>query len=92
MKHPNATVAAGGSGLSAFIVWICGNVLHWSLSAEDGAIIAGTVSAAVLFVGRNGIRGLWRRIWDGQEGTADVLELLTIAILVLVALTLWKVW
>lgn len=92
MKHPNAAVAAGGSSLSAFIVWICGNVLHWSLSAEDGAIIAGAVSALVLFIGRNGIRGLWKRIWNGQDGAADVLELVSIAILVLVALTLWKVW
>lgn len=66
-KNPNAAVAAGGSSLSAIIVWLLGH-FHIALSAEDGAIIAGAVSAVVLFIGRNGIRGAWRRLWSGQNG------------------------
>lgn len=66
MKNPNATVAAGGSTLSLLVVWLSGNVLHWALSAEDGALIAGAVSSVVLYVGRNGVRGIWRRFMDGD--------------------------
>lgn len=91
MKHPNAAVAAGGSSLSAFIVWIFGNVFHWSLSAEDGAVIAGAVSTVVLVIGRSGVRGLWRRIWDGEKGSVTVLELLGIATLVVALFIAWKV-
>lgn len=91
MKHPNAAVAAGGSSLSAIVVWLLGH-FHVALSAEDGAIVAGAVSAVVLFIGREGIRGVWRRIWGGEQGAADTLLLLTVAILVAVVLILWKVW
>ena len=92
MKHPNAAVAAGGSSLSAIVVWLLGH-FHVALSAEDGAVIAGALATVVLFIGREGIRGVWRRIWGGSEnGAADTLLLLTVAILVAVVLILWKVW
>jgi hypothetical protein len=92
VNHPNAAAAATTGGLATFVVWLSGNVFHWSLSAEDGAIIAGAVATVVLFIGRNGLKGLWRKIWNGQEGGADTLLLLAVAILIVVVLTLWKVW
>lgn len=94
MKHPNAAVAAGGSSLSVFVVWLFTNVFHWSLSAEDGAAIAGAVAAFALFVGRNGVRGVWRRIVDGagpEAGNVDVIEAAILAILALVILLVVKV-
>lgn len=66
-NNPNATVAAGGSGLSVLVVWLAGNVFHWTLSAEDGAIVAGAVASAVLFVGRNGLAGIWNRLMHGNK-------------------------
>jgi len=92
MKHPNAAVAAGGSSLSVFVVWLFTNIFHWSLSAEDGAAIAGAVAAAALFVGRNGLRGVWRRIVDGTDdtGAVDIIEAAILAILALVIVLVVK--
>lgn len=64
-NNPNAAVAAGGSSLSVFVVWLLGH-FHVALSAEDGAVIAGVVASAALFVGRNGLKGLWNRIVNGS--------------------------
>lgn len=84
MKNPNAAVAAGGSSLSAIVVWLLGH-FHVALSAEDGAVIAGAVSTVVLFVGREGIKGIWKKIWDGDHtGAITILELATLATLALV--------
>ena len=85
MKHPNAAVAAGGSSLSAIIVWLLGH-FHVALSAEDGAIIAGAVSAVVLFIGREGIKGAWRRVWGGQDGLTMVEALVVLLIIVVLVL------
>jgi hypothetical protein len=84
VKNPNAAVAAGGTSLSVFVVWLLGH-FHVSLSAEDGAVIAGAVASVVLFVGRNGIKGLWAKIWNGGEkGALDLIELVILVTLALV--------
>lgn len=70
MPHPNASTAAGTGGLAVFVVWLFGNVFHWSLSAEDGAVIAGAVATVVLFIGKNGMVGLWNLIKHGNNPTA----------------------
>lgn len=90
MKHPNAAVAAGGSSLSAIIVWLLGH-FHVALSAEDGAIIAGAVSAVVLFIGREGVRGVWQRVWRGQDGLTAI-EVLIVLSIVAIVLLLVKVY
>jgi hypothetical protein len=64
VANPNANVAAGGGTVATLLVWILGRE-HVSLSAEDGSILAGVFSSAVLFLGRNGLRGVWRRLIDG---------------------------
>lgn len=66
MQHPNATTAAGTGGLAVFVVWLLGH-FHVALSAEDGAIVAGVVATVVLFVGRNGLVGLWNLIKHGNN-------------------------
>jgi hypothetical protein len=91
MNHPNAAAAATTGGLATFVVWLAGNVFHWSLSAEDGAVIAGAVATVVLFVGRNGLKGLWRKIWNGEEGLA-MLEAVTLITAVAVVVLLIKVF
>ena len=66
MNHPNAAVAGGGTGLSVFVVWLLGH-FHVALSAEDGAIVAGAVATVVLFVGKNGLVGLWNLLKHGNN-------------------------
>ena len=86
MKHPNAKVAAGGSGLSVLVVWVLGH-FHVALSAEAGAIIAGAVASVALFIGREGIKGAWRRLINGQDGVT-IIELVIVLIAVGVLLLL----
>lgn len=88
MKNPNAAVGAGGSGLSVFVVWLATNVFHWSLSAEDGAVIAGAVVTVVLFVGRNGIKGLWKRLINGTSGQSGLTLIEALIVLVAVGVLL----
>lgn len=90
MKHPNAAAAATTGGLATFVVWLLGH-FHVDLSAEDGAVIAGAVASVVLYIGRNGIKGMWRRIWDGQDG-ASIIELLIVAIVVAIVVLFVKVY
>lgn len=90
MKHPNAAVAGGGSGLAVFVVWLLGH-LHIALSAEDGAVVAGAIATVALFIGRNGLKGIWKRLWNGQDGLA-LLEVLIALIIVAIVLLMIKVF
>ncbi len=66
-KHPNASVGvAGGAGLGTLLVWILG-LIGLDLSPEMASAIAGLLAGAVLFVGRNGIAGTWRKLWSGSD-------------------------
>lgn len=66
-ENQNA-IAGGvsGSGVGTLAVWLLNRWAKAGLSAEQGAAIAGGVAAAVLFIGRNGIRGVWRLVWRGK--------------------------
>jgi len=67
VSNPNAAVAGGTSSLAVALVWFLGNVWpHVALSAELGAVIAGGVSTVLLFIGRNGLAGLWEKIKHGS--------------------------
>jgi hypothetical protein len=70
-SNPNASVGAGGGILALFVTWLAGNLFHWNVSAEDGALIATVISAVALFVGRNGIRGVARIVWRGGAAGRD---------------------
>lgn len=70
--NPNAAVAGGGGLASVGVVWFLGNVYpHVEISAELGAAIAGGVSAVLLFVGREGLRGIVRVILNGTGRGGD---------------------
>jgi len=64
-NHPNATVAASGSGTAILIVWLLG-LLGVDIGAEVGAAIAGATATGLLFIGRNGLKGLMRIVWQGS--------------------------
>jgi len=64
-SHPNATVAASGSGTAILIVWVLG-LLGLNIGAEVGAAIAGATATSLLFIGRNGLKGLMRIVWQGS--------------------------
>jgi hypothetical protein len=64
----NANAVAGGTsgiGGGALVVWLLdlGGV---AVSGYLGALIAGAVATAFLWLGKNGIRGLLRTIWRGS--------------------------
>jgi hypothetical protein len=66
-QHPGASVGATGT-LAVVVVWLTGNVLHWTISAEDGAVLATVISAIALFLAHNGIVGIARIfIWGSKR-------------------------
>ena len=61
------TGAAGATTLLATIlIWILGRA-HVSLSAEDGSIMAGGLSACALFVWHFGVANIWRQFVHGDS-------------------------
>jgi hypothetical protein len=64
-KHPNATTAGvSGIGGGAAVVEILDQAgVH--VSGPVGALIAGSLATVALFVGRNGLRGVWNAILNG---------------------------
>jgi hypothetical protein len=71
-RHPNASVALGsGSGLGAFVVWLVG-LSGTSMPAEVGAAVGGIVAATALVIGRRGIKGVIRALWQGDQAPVEV--------------------
>ena len=65
MKNPNAAAAGGTIAPGVLVVWLLGH-FGVDMSAEVGTVIGGLAAAALLFVGREGIRGAFRRVWRGK--------------------------
>ena len=66
MKHPNATVGAvSGVGGGQIVVNIA-KALGYTISTGWGITIAGGLTAVALFIGRNGIKGVWRKLMNGS--------------------------
>lgn len=65
-KHPNASTATGLSGLGVAAVWLLGRY-GVTLSGEESVMVGGAVTSAGLFVGKRGIRGVFRLIWRGSS-------------------------
>ena len=66
MKNPNAVIG-GGSGLGggSIVVYLL-SLSHVSISAYAGVAIAGAITGAVLWVGREGgLAGIWNKIVHG---------------------------
>jgi hypothetical protein len=66
-KNPNAIVG-GGSGVAGgvAVVYVL-SLFGIDVDPMVGAIIAGGFSAVVLFLGREGVRGLFRLVWRGRS-------------------------
>jgi hypothetical protein len=66
-RNPNAAVAlTSGSGVGALAVWGL-TAAGVGIPPEIGAVLAGAVSAAVLFVGKNGLVGVWGLVMRGRS-------------------------
>jgi hypothetical protein len=63
--HPNSTVAAGGAGAGALVIWAASR-FGVTLTAYEGIAVASGLSTAALLVGRDGIKGLARVVWKGK--------------------------
>lgn len=67
-KHPNAivggTAGIGGGEIAVEVL----DVLGVHVSGPAGVLIAGALTAVALFVGRRGLRGVWRVIVNGTGG------------------------
>ena len=67
VKHTGA--AGGATVLATVVVWVLGR-MHVPLSAEDGSIIAGALSACVLFVWHYGFANILRHAVHGDAPDA----------------------
>jgi hypothetical protein len=67
-KHPNATVAGGLGGVAALVAWLA-ELEHVAMPAPVAVLAAGILTTVVLAIGRDGVRGIARRLWRG-DGTA----------------------
>ena len=68
MKHPNATAAGTAAGVVGAVLWLleAAGVDVPEPPVHVTVWIGGAVSAVVLVIGRDGLRGLARRIWRGE--------------------------
>jgi hypothetical protein len=64
--HPNAAVGGSTATGALVVVWILGRV-GVTLTAEEGAVIAGAASTLALLIGRNGVKGVVGMVWHGSK-------------------------
>ena len=65
--HPNATVSVGSGVSGGLAVVYLLSLLGIHVDAYVGGLVASAVSGLVLLVGREGARGLLRRVWTGGK-------------------------
>ena len=63
-SNPNASTAGGLTVVGVLVVWMTGH-FGWSLTGEEQVVISGAITTSGLWVGKNGIRGLFKRFWKG---------------------------
>lgn len=59
--------AAGGGGIAVLLVWGL-DLAGVPLTPAAAAVLAGLIATAAAALGRDGIRGLARRLWRGVNG------------------------
>lgn len=63
--NPNAVVGGGsGASLGLGVVWLLGKA-GVSLDTYTAGLVVSGVSTLVLFIGRNGLAGVWRFLIHG---------------------------
>ncbi len=65
-SHPNTSRSVGGGAGAIAVVWILG-YLGVDLTAEAGAALATIAGGALVFIGRDGVKGAILRLWHGQK-------------------------
>lgn len=69
MSHPNAVIGgASGAGGGALIIYILG-LFHAHIDLYAAGLIFTAASSLVLFVGRNGLAGVWAFLKHGTSGS-----------------------
>lgn len=63
-NHPNATTAGGTGSLSVLLVYLL-SVFGVHIDPALAAAIPTILTTAVLWIGKKGIKGTFRAIWDG---------------------------
>lgn len=63
--NPNARVAGATTLAAAVITWAA-HKLGWTLESYYAVVIAGGATSALLWVGKEGLRGVWQRILNGR--------------------------
>lgn len=67
-RNPNAAVGAVSAGGLGTIVALLFRWAGVELEPEAASAIAGGLAGLALWIGREGIKGLARRVWRGSEG------------------------
>jgi hypothetical protein len=65
VKHPNAVVAGSLSGAAALVAWLA-ELEHVAMPAPVAVLAGGILTTVVLAIGRDGVRGIARRLWRGD--------------------------
>lgn len=65
-KHPNATLSGSLTAPAIALIWVLGH-FGVSMTNEQAVAITGLIITVGLFVGRRGIKGLWRMLMEGIE-------------------------
>lgn len=65
-KHPNAAVAGGATGAAALVAYAA-ELAGLNPPAPVAILAGGILTVAVLAIGRDGLRGIARRLWRGQD-------------------------
>lgn len=65
MKNPNTAAAVVAYAVSIGVQWLVQRYAHAALSAYWQQTVDAAVTAAVLYVGRNGVKNALTRLWTG---------------------------
>lgn len=64
--HPNATAAGISGAATTVVISILDDAAHVKVDAELAAGLVTVVTGLVLFIGRAGLTGAWKRVWRGE--------------------------
>ena len=68
MTNPNAIVGAGAAGVGGQIVLEVTSWFGWTVSTGLAIWIAAGIAGVVLFIGRDGLVGVWELVRYGSNG------------------------
>lgn len=69
-NNPNATIAGGTGTLGVLLVWVL-SLFSVEITSVIAAALTGALITITLFIGRKGLKGLFKVIWKGEENGGD---------------------